>query len=952
MISFQRELAERLLKSYSYDFSSLVVMFPSLRARTFFNDAVSSITNSPIWQPSWTTVDELMQGGSGLVRGERIRLIAELFKVYHKYHQHETFDHFYFWGDMLISDFDMIDKYMVDAKMLLTNIKDIKEIEADVSYLSVDQERIIRFWSSVYSNESISAQKRRFLEIWESLPAIYEEYRERLKAIGIGYPGLLYRTTAERIQRGEAIELPNKRFIIAGFNALSESEKILFDYIAKSEKGAEFYWDYDSYYVDNKDHEAGLFMRDNIKQFSNIESVSHGNFTTAPKQLCAIGCVSNIAQVKYIKSILEDIPADELNKDTAIVLTDESLLTPLLHSLPESIGKVNITMGYPLKNSPVYSLIERIIALQAHSRAKDDTTLFYHKDVTGLLSHPYITDCCARDAAKFTEQIVTERMTSVNYRLFADHNVLSKIFLPSSNWKELCQQLIDAINTIMQRSTLGDAMQLEFLRIAAEELTKCRISIENCGLEMPIAVFCSLIRRHLQTLTIPFEGEPLEGVQVMGILETRNIDFKNVIILSMTDANFPGNRTEQPSFIPYSLRVAYNIPTPEHHEAMYAYYFYRLIQRAEKVNMLYCSRADDKSTGECSRYIHQLDFESPHKVEKQAIGVDLCIDTVEEIVIPKGEFEISRLNYYTDPDESGSLSPTRLFHYVECPMKFYFHTIAHLRTSDELGDKIDAPTFGNILHKTMEDLYKEHKILKNANPKPLIAKICKREIVEPAVNKTIGKMIHNNPDASPDIFSGDTLLVRDIIVKYILSGVMKYDLSREGFVVMDVENEIKDQYKISSGKEVRISGIADRIDRLPDGTIQVIDYKSGNTPHLEFDGLNSLFNGNSKQRISNIFQTLLYAMIMRRKQKADAVPSLYYASKMLGKEYSPLIYNKVTKSKIERYSSVADEFEELLTVTLDELFDPNIPFRQTSDEEMCKKCNFKGICRRRNEQQS
>lgn len=378
MISFQRELAERLLKSYSYDFSSLVVMFPSLRARTFFNDAVSSITNSPIWQPSWTTVDELMQGGSGLVRGERIRLIAELFKVYHKYHQHETFDHFYFWGDMLISDFDMIDKYMVDAKMLLTNIKDIKEIEADVSYLSVDQERIIRFWSSVYSNESISAQKRRFLEIWESLPAIYEEYRERLKAIGIGYPGLLYRTTAERIQRGDAIELPNKRFIIAGFNALSESEKILFDYIAKSENGAEFYWDYDSYYVDNKDHEAGLFMRDNIKQFSNIEPVSHDNFTTAPKQLCATGCVSNIAQVKYIKSILEDIPADELNKDTAIVLTDESLLTPLLHSLPESIGKVNITMGYPLKNSPVYSLIERIIALQAHGLVKDDTTLFYH----------------------------------------------------------------------------------------------------------------------------------------------------------------------------------------------------------------------------------------------------------------------------------------------------------------------------------------------------------------------------------------------------------------------------------------------------------------------------------------------------------------------------------------------------------------------------------------------
>lgn len=945
MATFLQELATRLLDNHTNDLSQLVMMFPSLRARAFFNDALLQASDTPIWQPRYTTIDEIMERGSGLIRGERIRLITELFKVYKRHHKEEEFDRFYFWGDMLISDFDMIDKYLVDANMLLRNIKDIKEIEADVSYITPEQERIIRFWSSIHTNETLSEQKRRFLKVWESLPAIYEEYREELKRLGIGYTGLLYRTTAERIMRGEEIDLDKRRYVIAGFNALSKSEQVLFDYIAKSDMGAEFYWDYDSYYVDNEEHEAGMFMRDNLKRYCNTEPLSHNNFRELKKQLISNACVSNVAQVKRIKDILMSLPEEQLNKETAIVLTDENLLIPLLHSLSDSVSKVNITMGYPLKNTLIYSFLELLTVLQAHSREKDGVARFYHKDVTWVLTHPFIMDCCGKRASELCDTIIAKRMTTIDSTLFAEDEVLSHIFIKCNDWCELGRYMTSVIETIMQHLSTDDQTQFEHLHIAAEEIAKTKRSVEECNIEMPISIFVSLLRRHLQTVTIPYEGEPLEGIQILGILETRNVDFKNVIILSMTDANFPGNHTEQPSFIPYSLRLAYDIPTPEQHEAMYAYYFYRLLQRAERVNMLYCSRADEKSTGECSRYIYQLDFESPYNIDRRSVGVDLSLDEEKHIEIAKGEREMSMLMRYTDPATKHSLSPTALFRYVECPLKFYFNSIAHLKSNEELTDKIDALTFGNILHNTMEDLYRG--LEGKRDPMKDIKALQKRDIVERAVDKTIANILFNDKEVQTDDFSGDTLLVRDIIVKYILRGILQYDATREGFTINKVESDILYNYPTSSGLNVKLSGRADRIDTLSDGTIQIIDYKSGNKPHLEFDDMHSLFHGKAVQRISNIFQTFLYSMILHKTQSVDTRPSLFYASKMLNEEYSPLITMKANDDmSIEYYSLIAEEFESELDATLNELFDPTVPFRQAEDVDACKYCDYNRICRR------
>ena len=938
--SFQQELAERLLERHSGDLSSLVMLFPSLRARTFFNNALSGLVTKPTWQPKWTTIDELMESASGLVRGERIRLIAELHNIYVKYHPNEEFDKFYFWGDMLIADFDMIDKYLVDASQLLRNLEDIKELEADVSYLTPEQLRIISFWKSIGDNDSLSEQKRRFLKIWRSLPAIYTEFRERLASLGFAYTGMIYRTAVERIKSGEEINIPRRKYVIAGFNALSESEKRLFDYLSHSEHGAEFYWDYDNYYTDNRSHEAGTFMRDNLKQYPAAEHISSDNFTKIEKEIKSVACVSNVVQCKYAAQLLSELDPKKLDKRTAIVLTDENMLIPMLHSLPETIDKVNITMGYPLKITLAHSFVERLMELQAHSRPRDEKAVFYHVDVLGILSHPYIVDSVGKRAEELYANIVSERLTSIEDNLFAEDEILSTIFQRHTDWLSLAKYLLEVLSLVGDKLSEVDEMHAEYINIAYDEISKTMLSIQECNKEIKGDIFVSLIRRHLQTVTIPYEGEPLEGIQIMGILETRNIDFENVIILSMTDTNFPSDKTGQSSFIPYNLRAAYGLPTPEQHESMYAYYFYRLIQRTKSVSMLYCSRADDKSTGECSRYIYQLEYESPYTIKHQSVGVDLSVESVEPIVVEKRDYEQQILSRYLKPGGEHSLSPTALFRYIECPMKFYLHSVAKLKPKDEISDTIDALTFGSILHLTMEALYEEFE--NTPNPMADIKKKCKRSIVEAAVDKTIQDILHVDSKS----FSGDTILVRDIIIKYIMRGIMRYDADSKGFTIKGLEKGVACSYPISDGRTVNISGIADRIDILPNNKIQIIDYKSGNTPHLEFNGLSNLFRGPARERISNIFQTLLYAMILHRNEGLESMPTLYFASKMLSDDYSPKILNKQNGEHVECYSSYAEEFEGELTTVLDELFDFSTPFKQTEDSDACTFCDFKTICRR------
>ena len=947
--TFLQEVAQRLYERYGNDISSLRIVLPSRRARLFFSDALSALISKPIWQSHYISMDDIMSRYSTLQVGEKVRLITELYRIYSDFPPQETFDKFYFWGEILLSDFDLIDKYMIDADMLFRNLCDIKEIDADLSYLSDEMRRVIHtFWSHFSDNAALSPEKRIFLERWLSLAPIYHRFRKKLSSLGIAYTGMIYRSAAENIQQGNIPAEENFRYVFIGFNALSECERRVLKYLDRQGR-CDFIWDYDSYYTDDKSQEAGYFLRDNIREFKVTDEVTHDNFISINKKIQAISCVSNVVQCKYVNTLLQDIsPSLDLDKQTAIVLTDESLLQPLLHSLPQSIAEnVNVTMGYPLRQTTAYSLVERLIELQKRCHTGKQTT-FYHADVVGILSHPYLNDSLGEVAGDMCRQIVKGRFIRIEKEFFCAHESLSAIFSSWDCYGSLSKYLLNTLNLISQLIPKGEeqSRQISYLSLIADNISDLDNVIKDCEIDMSNAIYTSLLRRHLQSVRIPFSGEPLRGLQVMGILETRNIDFRNVIILSASDDNFPGKIGTSSSFIPYNLRAAYGIPTPEHHESVYAYYFYRLLQRAERVDILYCSHADEKSTGEQSRYIYQLDYESPYTVHRTNVGVDITISQpLPRIVAKTGAVAEALQRYiYRDTDKAEKrLSPSAFSQYIACPMRFYLSSIARIKSSDTLSEDVDHPMFGNILHNAMQRLYSP--LIGMANNAPSLQQLLSSHSVEQAVKEAIDKEYLNRQDADLSEYTGTLLLVKNIITKYICQGIIPYDKQHNDFVIKYCEEPIATPFVLSNSQQVEIGGIADRIDSLDSGALRVVDYKSGRA-HLKASKMEDIFEGEQRDEMKYLFQTMLYSMVLHRKFSQDVVPSLYYARDMNQADYSPRL---IIADQEVGYASFAQEFETLLRSKLDELFDLDRPFECCPEQEsdkICAFCDFKTICKR------
>ncbi len=951
MKSFLEEVAQYLYDKHGDRISELKIIFPSRRARLFFVDALSQIAQRPLWQPRWVSIDDLMSRAAGVEVGERVRLIAELYKIYSTHHN-ESFDKFYFWGEILLADFDMIDKYLIDADMLFRNLSDIKELEADISYLTPEQLKIVAFWSSLGDEADLSEEKRRFLKIWRSLSPIYHQFHARLEELGIAYTGMIHRRAVARIANGEYSFEGSGQYIMVGFNALSECEKRLFAEL-KNSNGAEMFWDYDDYYKLNKEQEAGLFIRENIDRFPSPVDISHNNMLS-PKEIEVVGAASNILQCKYVSNIIEQIQAsgEKIDKNTAIILTNENLLLPLLYSLPPSVGKVNVTMGYPLRESLAYSFLERLIELQHHSRRKKSGGVqFYHVDVVGLLSHPYISTSDSQLMESLRDDISQRRMISVDANFLCRGDLLSAIFAECEGWGAMSQYLVRVISVVVAMPYEGDDQRQrdEFLNFILSHIITLQNSIEQCDIEMSIPIYISLLRRHLQTLRVPFEGEPLEGLQVMGILETRNLDFRNVIILSMTDDNFPGNHMTQPSYVPYNLRSAYGLPTPEHHEGVYAYYFYRLLQRAQNVWLLYSSHADDKSTGEPSRYIYQLDYESPFELKRCAVGVDVNMIESSAIEVAKEGRVAEHLARFTDPERPITISPTALSRYIACPLRFYFYSVAGIKRDDELSEGVDAPMFGTIFHGAVQELYGE--FVGVADFKTPLRKVIEEGRLELIVERAINENYLQKREARIEDYPGNILLIKEIVCKYIRDGVVAYDLASPlDFTIQGVECEAQYDFVLDDGKRVRFKGMLDRLDCMVDGSLRVVDYKTGSA-HLEFKGVESLFEGDGRERMSNIIQTLLYSMMLTRTGKGGGrvTPSLFYVRTINSDGYSPNIVECVGRERREvlSYSECAEEFEAHIKRTLTELMDLTIPFRQCEDvKNTCSYCDYRAICKR------
>ena len=929
----------------------MAFVFPNRRTGLFFQKYLSEVADTPLFSPTILTINDLFIQLSGKQSADRISMLFTLYDIYIRQSgSTETFDEFLYWGEMLLNDFDDIDKYMANARMLFSNVTDLREIENDFDFLSDEQIAAIRsFWSSFYPRGDTPNQQQ-FLAVWQVLYDLYEEFRATLAAEGKGYEGMIFREVVESMERGESPDLPYEQIVFVGLNALSVSEERFLAQLQKR-KIADFYWDYVSDKVTDPDNKASYFVSRNRKSFpSSMKLPPEEKVKT---EIEVIGIPSGIGQAKHVYTLLSDWCKEaEMSSEealrTAVILPDEHLLIPVLNAIPEQIRRINVTMGYPLRSSLAYTFVERLVELQAHRRTKGAGCTFYHADAVGILAHPYVADSDARETRAMQDEIVRERRISVDAAWLGRNDLLRMIFSPAAAWRELSDWLLRVVAAVARTPYEGDdrRQRVEFLAVISEEISKLRNSLDECDIELTTEVYTSLLRRHLQTVRIPYEGEPLEGVQVMGILETRNLDFENVVLLSMNDDNFPGNHMAQASFVPYNLRAAYGLPTPEHHEGVYAYYFYRLVQRARRVWMLYCSHADDKSTGEPSRYIYQLDYESGFPVRKVEVGVDVNLAETDPIEVAKDEGIMQRLGRFTDPESKATLSPTAFFRYVACPLRFYFHSVARLQADDEIAEEVDAPMFGTILHAAVQKLYA--RIVGEAHPGETLRAMIRTGEIAAAVEAAINENYLQDPAATTDDYTGNLLLVKDIVTRYLRGGVMPYDAAHDGFTVTGLEQEVAYGFDFTAAGRplcMKFAGIADRIDALDDGTLRVVDYKTG-APHLEFAGVESLFRGEGKQRLSNILQTLLYAMMLYRTRGVDAEPALYYVRAMNRPDYLPTLDDRETGVRGGRYTLYAERFEELVRQTLAELYDPSVPFRQCEDADTCKFCDFNVICKR------
>ncbi len=964
---FLQQAAESLYRRYGEHISSLTLVFPSRRARLYFSEYLSHLIAKPLWQPKAGSIDELFAGITGLKAAGPYRLIAELYSAYKRNKvTDETFDHFYFWGEVMLSDFDTLDKYLVQVDPLLRNLAALKGVNGGLDFLSDEQQEIIQsFWKTVDVKGS-SRIRENFVSLWSALLPTYYDFKSTLREKGCGYQGMIHRQGAEMLKES-GFDFGPEKFIFIGFNALTGCEKILFRHLKKS-GNAEFFWDYDRYYLANKHQEAGLFMRENLREFPPVEFDENYSPFAAEKDIQIVAAPSDALQAKLLPKLLAEVcPEQAFDRRTAVVLADEGLLIPTLYSLPQSTDTLNVTMGYPISHTPIYSLVELIIRLQKNARRADGAqenqpAKFYHKDVLAVLQHQYVRAVAGEEARELCEKIVAQNRIYISAGEFAagrdkkSQTFINQIFeqySTASSFVAMLQELMEAIATAEQREDSADsALRREYVAQAYKAVNQLSEALsESPALtgEPSMQVFMSLLRSALQGLRIPFEGEPIAGLQLMGMLETRTLDFENLVVLSLGEDIFPRG-ISAPSLIPYNLRQGFGLPTVEQHEAIYAYYFYRLLQRAKRVRLVYNSQATDSSTGEMSRYLRQLMLESPHRVPVQSVAYSVTYTKPQPIVVEKTGEVAALLGTYLDGG-ARALSASTLSSYMACPLQFYFKKIANLHEPDEVAEEVDGRMLGNIFHKSVRALYEPLR-KQNLTEEDIKNLLRKREKIAELVEEfTAEEFFGSKKEVDEVRRNGKLLMVKEAVQKYVVS-TLTYDMQQTPLTVEGVEREVNGEVAVSiNGREhkLRFTGSIDRLDTRPRGTC-IVDYKTGSAgDKTRFASVEALFSESARERRPEVFQTLLYSLFIQKEKGAAGVqPSLYFVRNMYKSDFDSQIKIKTDKGyeAIDDATPYLPRFEELLQEKLAELFDLTHPFTQTGEEETCTYCPYKEICHR------
>lgn len=959
MESFLKLVAADLYKHTKGNLAHTAVVFPNKRAGLFFNEYLAQESDSPIWSPAYVSISELFRSLSPWEVGDPVKLVCELYKIFRRETQStETLDDFYFWGEMLISDFDDADKNKVDTDKLFSNLQDLRNIMDDYTFIDDEQEEAIRQFFQNFSIERRTALKERFISLWDVLGNIYKGFRESLASQNIAYEGMMYRHVIEHL---DVDKLPYEKYVFVGFNVLNKVEHTLFTQLKDAGK-AVFYWDYDEFYMkENRQavtHEAGEFIRRNLRDFPSPLSGELFKNLSKPKEVHYIASSTENAQARYLPQwIRNNLTTPE--KETAVVLCNEALLQPVLHSLPAEVKHVNITMGFPLSQTPVYSFLIALLELHTHGFNFKSGRYTFQSVVT-LLKHPYTRQLTGQAELLEKELTRNNRFYPLPGELGKDE-FLTRLFTPLSGNLNLCIRLSETLQQvagIYQANTSGTEDTDAFNQLYRESLFKAyttinrfRTLIEEDELTVQSETFRRLLVKVLSATNIPFHGEPAIGMQVMGVLETRNLDFRHLVLLSVNEGQLPKSGGDS-SFIPYNLRKAFGMTTIEHKIAVYAYYFYRLLQRAERITLMYNTSSDGLNRGEWSRFMLQFLIEWPHPITRQFLEAGQSPQGTSPITVEKTPDVMRRMQSLFDvrANPKAKFSPSALNYYLDCPLKFYYRYVAGLSVPDEVSAEIDSATFGSIFHYAAEHIYKDLTTHGKVINKEALETLLRNEVkLQDYVDTAFKKLFFNVPQNEKPEYNGVQLINSAVIARY-LKQLLQNDLRYAPFTFIASEMEVDEPIDIQTPKGViksRIGGIIDRMDSK-DGTLRIVDYKTGGDadtpPHVE-----SLFIPN-KKRSNYVFQTFLYAAIMCRKQPTMKIaPALLYIHRAATETYSPVIQMgepRKPKEAVEDFSKYEKEYRERLQGLLEEIFNPEKSFTQTEIIEKCTYCDFKALCKR------
>lgn len=957
METFLKQVAHDLYNKTEGNFTKVAIVFPNKRASLFFNEYLAQESDCPIWSPTYVSISELFRQSSDLSIADPIKLVCDLYKVFQKATgSKETLDDFYFWGEMLIADFDDADKNMADTHALFSNLKDLNELMDNYDFLEEGQKEALSQFFHNFSINQVTELKQRFISMWNVLGDIYTEYKALLESQSIAYEGMLYRQVIEQL---DVEALPYNKYIFVGFNVLNKVEHTLFKKLNEAGK-AMFYWDYDTFYLNKTPHEAGEFIRRNLRDFPSELPASFFDNLNQPKEVTFIESPTENGQVRYLPQwIRENLTSQE--KETAVVLCNEALLQPVLHALPDNVKHINITMGFPLSQTPAYSFVNALMELHT-SGYNPNNGRYLFAEVISVLKHPY-TRQLSPEAEKLEQTLTRDnRFYPLPSELKQD-NVLELLFTPRRNNLDLCSMLSEALKEVAviyqqqaaSHSDAFDQLYRESLFKTYTLVNRFHTLIESKELNVQAGTFQRLLTRVMSSSSIPFHGEPAIGMQVMGVLETRNLDFRHLIMLSVNEGQLPKAGGDS-SFIPYNLRKAFGMTTIDHKIAVYAYYFYRLMQRAEKVTLVYNTATDGINRGELSRFMLQFLIEWGYPVLRKQLEAAQSPQDSTPIIIEKTPDVMERMKSVFDirNNPKALISPSALNCYLDCPLKFYYKYVALLSAPDEVTADIDSAKFGSIFHYAAEHIYKDltahGKLISRENLETLL----KDEVrLQTYVDNGFKELFFNLPQNEQPEYNGIQLINSAVIVKYIQQ-LLRNDLRYAPFTFVGSEQRIFENIEIctSTGDiQSRIGGIIDRIDSKGE-SLRIVDYKTGGDADTPAN-VQSLFIPD-KKRSNYVFQTFLYASIVCKKlrEKNDSrlvAPALLYIHRAASENYSPVIQMgepRKPKEPVDNFAQYEGDFRENLKTLLEDIFNPDISFTQTEIEDKCAYCDFRALCKK------